>query len=51
MPTNMVIAFTLSMKKVNGRVNVINIVAVKPGMDPMMMPDATPINRKNSGKG
>jgi hypothetical protein len=50
-PTNMVIALTLSIKNVKGNVRVISIVAVKPGIEPIIIPDATPTKSNDSGRG
>ena len=51
MPISMVMALTLSMKNVRGSVNVISMVAVRPGIEPMMIPDATPMKSKSKGSG
>ena len=48
-PINKVIALTLSIKKVKGKVKVINIVVVKPGIEPTTMPRKTPMKRRNIG--
>tara|TARA_B100000925_G_C21886859_1_gene420995 strand:+ start:448 stop:678 length:231 start_codon:yes stop_codon:yes gene_type:complete len=49
-PINKVIALTLSIKNVRGKVNVINIVVVKPGIDPTTIPRNTPMKRRNIGQ-
>jgi hypothetical protein len=39
------------MKNVRGRVSVISMVAVRPGIEPIIIPDATPTKRRAKGKG
>ena len=48
-PINKVMALTLSIKKVSGKVKVINIVVVRPGIDPTKIPSVTPKNSKKNG--
>jgi hypothetical protein len=49
-PINKVIAFTLYIKKFKGKVSVINIVVVNPGIDPTIIPRKTPKKRRNIGQ-
>ena len=49
-PINKVIALTLSIKKVKGKVKVINIVVVKPGGGPTTMPRKPPMKRSTFGQ-
>tara|TARA_B100000212_G_scaffold209688_1_gene158350 strand:+ start:1240 stop:1431 length:192 start_codon:yes stop_codon:yes gene_type:complete len=43
-------ALTLSIKKVSGKVKVINIVVVRPGIDPTKIPSDTPKKSKKNGQ-